>query len=192
MKANRKSSDRLGHQLRHQGHVRRRIDSAGEKDAERNVRHHAFLDRGPQQLQNIFLMLLLGPNNWISRRQRVPVLCDGRCPTTIDDQHVAGGKFLDVTKESLRRRSSYESEIVIERLFVYFGCHRRVFEDGFDLGSKDKPSILLIEVERLDARTISGQYELFALGIPKRDRIVAFDVMNEIEPAFFIKMQDSF
>ena len=61
MKADGESSDRLGHQLRHQRHVRRRIDAAGKKNAERHVGHHAFLNRSPQQLQNIFLMLFFSP-----------------------------------------------------------------------------------------------------------------------------------
>src|SRR6266851_2416773 len=67
-----------------------------------------------------------------------------------------------------------------------------MFEDGLDFGSEDEPAVLLIEVKRLDARAIPCQHELFAISIPKRNRIVAFDVMNKIEPAFFIKMQDGF
>src|SRR6267143_5841337 len=67
-----------------------------------------------------------------------------------------------------------------------------MFEDGLDLGSEAEPAVLLIEVKRLDARAISGQNEVFTVSIPKRDRIVAFDLMNKIEPAFFIKMQDGF
>src|SRR5258707_124686 len=132
-------------------------------------------------------MLLLSSNNWRRRRQRVPILCHARCPAAIDDQHVAGGQFLHSAKKSLRRRSSDESKVVIERLFVYFRCDGRMFEDGLDLGGKHEPPILLIEVERLNAGAISGQHELFALGIPKRDRIVALDLVNKIEPAFFIK-----
>ena len=119
-------------------------------------------------------------------------MCHARFTGAIDDQHVAGRKFLNSAKESLRRRRSYESQIVIERLFVYFRRDRRMFEDGFDLGSEDEPAVVLVKVERLHARAITRQHELFAVSIPQGDGIVALDIVNKIETALFIKMQDGF
>jgi len=63
------------------------------------------------------------------------------CTFTIDHQQVAGGKFLNVAKESLRRRRRKETQIVIQRLFIYFGRDGRMFQDGLISEAKmNRPS----------------------------------------------------
>src|SRR6266851_2339804 len=106
----------------------------------------------------MFLMFLLCSNSGRSWRKGVPILRDLYFTAAIDYQHVPGGKLLDAAKQSFRRRRGYESQIVIERFFVYFPRDRWMFQDGFDLRSKDEPTVLLIKVEGLDAGTIARQH----------------------------------
>ncbi len=188
MKADGKGPHRLSHQLRHQRHVRRRINAARKKHAERHVGHHALFDRGPQQIQNVLPMLFLCAGDRRYRRQRIPVLSDARFAVAIDDQHVPSGKFLNSAKECLRRRRRDKSQIVIQRGFIYFPANGWMFEDGFDLGSEDEPAVLLIKVERLDAGPVARQHQSLQIGIPEGNRIIAFDVRNKVGPALLVKM----
>src|SRR5438552_280106 len=67
-----------------------------------------------------------------------------------------------------------------------------MFQDGLDLGSKDKPPVLLIEVERLDTRAVARQHQTCAVGVPQSYRVIAFDVMDKVRTTLFVKMQDGF
>lgn len=67
-----------------------------------------------------------------------------------------------------------------------------MFENCFDFRSEDEPPVLFVKVKRLDARSISRQHEPFPVCIPERDGIVALDIVHKVEPALFIKVQDSF
>src|SRR5256885_17030518 len=62
----------------------------------------------------------------------------------------------------------------------------------FRSGGKDKPAILLIEVQGFDASAITHQHELFAVAVPKCDGEVSFQFMHEIHSTFFVKMEDGF
>src|SRR5882672_1177366 len=99
-------------------------------------------------------------------RQCVPVLCQARLTTAIDDQHMTGGKFLNFTEKSLRRRRRDESEVVIERRFAYLRSDRRVFEDGLDFRGEDEPAILLVKVKRLNPGSIARQDQSLTIRIP--------------------------
>jgi hypothetical protein len=48
--------------------------------------------------------------------------------------------------------------------------------------------VFVIEVKRLDADAIADEHELFFVGVPKRDAVVAFEVVNEVETAFFVEV----
>src|SRR5687768_8980644 len=67
-----------------------------------------------------------------------------------------------------------------------------MLKDSFDLRSEDEAAIAMIEVKRLDADAIADKHELFSVCVPDGDRVVAFDVVNEVEAAFFIEMEDRF
>ncbi len=67
-----------------------------------------------------------------------------------------------------------------------------MLQNGFDFGGEDEAAVLVIEVERLDADAIAHEDELFFVRVPKRDAVVAFEVVNEIEAAFFVQVQDGF
>src|SRR5215813_12796605 len=125
-------------------------------------------------------------------RQRVPVFSDLNAAGSIDDQHVAGGYLLNTTKEGLRRRSRDKRQVVIQRLFIYLWSHLRVFQNGFYLGRKYEPPVMVIEVKRLDPGAVARQHQAFTICVPERNRIIAFDLMNEIESQFFVEMQDGF
>jgi len=45
---------------------------------------------------------------------------------------------------------------------------------------------------RRAAGPVAREHQSFQIGIPEGNRIVALDVVNKIEPALFIKMQDGF
>ncbi len=81
---------------------------------------------------------------------------------------------------------------MIERLFVDVGRHRGMLQDRFDLGSENEAAVFVIEVERLDADAIAHEHELFFVRVPQCDAVVAFDLVNEVEAAFFVKVQDRF
>src|SRR5205807_1566347 len=103
-----------------------------------------------------------------------------------------GRNFMNAAKQRLRRRSRQESEIVIQRFFVYFRRDRRMLQDRLDFRSEDEAAIVLVKIERLYAGTIPRQHQPLAIGIPDRNREIAFNVVNEIEPAFFVEMQYGF
>ena len=126
------------------------------------------------------------------RRQGVPVLCEACLTAAIDYQQMAGGKFLDSAKKSLRRRGGNKGEIVVKRFFVYIRHYRRMLEDRFDLGSEDEPAVMLVKVERLDSCAITRQHQPFAVGIPKGDGIVTLNFVDKIEPTLLIEMQNCF
>ena len=67
-----------------------------------------------------------------------------------------------------------------------------MFQDRLDLRSENEAAVLVIEVERLDAGAIARQHQPLAIGVPQRDGIIAFDVVNKIEAALFVKMQNRF
>ena len=95
-------------------------------------------------------------------------------------------------KSVVGRGRREERQIVIERLLVDVGCHRGMLQDRLDLGRKDEAAVLVIEVERLDADAIAHEHELFFVCVPDRDAVIAFDLVNEVEAAFFVKVQDGF
>src|ERR1700720_137966 len=65
-------------------------------------------------------------------------------------------------------------------------------EDRFDFRSEDEPSIVLMIIEWLDPHAIACEHEPTALPIPEGNSKVAFDLVNEIKPAFFIEMKQRF
>src|ERR1043165_8109848 len=67
-----------------------------------------------------------------------------------------------------------------------------MFEDAFDFRSEDEAAVVLIEVERLYPGAIAREHESFTIRIPNRDCEITFDVVDEIEAAFFVKMQNRF
>src|SRR5262249_47455359 len=85
-----------------------------------------------------------------------------------------------------------ESQVVIKRLFVDVRRDGRMLQDRFDLGSEDETAVAMIEIKRLDADAIAHEHELLRAGVPKRDGVIAFDVVNEIEAAFFVKVEGRF
>ncbi len=99
---------------------------------------------------------------------------------------------MNVAKKRRGRRRREESEIVIERLFIDVGSHRRVLQDRLDFGSKDEAAALMIEIKRLDTDAIAHENELFFVRIPQGDSVVPLDVVNEVEAAFFVQVQDCF
>ena len=99
---------------------------------------------------------------------------------------------MNVTKESLGRRRGDKRQIMIERIFVHLGSHRRMLEDCFNLGSKDEAPLVMIEVKRLDAGPVARQHQPLAFGVPQRDAVIAFEIVNEIQAALFVEMQDGF
>ena len=105
---------------------------------------------------------------------------------------MTGRELVYVAKERRGRGRREKSQIVIERLFVDVGRHRRMLQDRFDLGRKNEAAVFVIEVERLNADAIAHEHELFFVRVPDRDAVIAFDLVNEVEAAFFVEMQDRF
>ena len=99
---------------------------------------------------------------------------------------------MDIAKQRRGRRRRQESQIVIERLFVDVGSHCGMLQDRLDLGSENEAAALVIEVKRLDADAIAHEHELFFVRVPQGDAVVAFDLVNEVEAAFFVEVQDCF
>src|SRR5262245_12067209 len=137
-------------------------------------------------------MLLLSASGWLRWRKRVPVTLHVQRAVTFDDQHVTGGDLLNVAKERSWRRCGEERQVVIERLFVDVGRYGRMLQDRLDLGRENEAALLVIEVQRFDADAIADENELFFVRVPERDAVIAFDVVNEVETAFFVQVQDGF
>jgi hypothetical protein len=81
---------------------------------------------------------------------------------------------------------------VIQRFFINVGGEGWMFEDGFDFRSEDEAPVLLMEVERLHTGAIAREHESFAISVPNSDGEIAFDLINEIQPTFFVKMKNCF
>ncbi len=81
---------------------------------------------------------------------------------------------------------------MIELLFVDIGRHRWMLEDRLDLRSENEAAVLVIEIKRLHADAIAHEHELLRARVPQRDRVITFDVVNEVEAAFFVEVQDRF
>src|SRR2546423_2926047 len=67
-----------------------------------------------------------------------------------------------------------------------------MFEDGFNFRSEDEASVLLKEVERLYAGAVAREHKSFTISVPNRDGEIAFDLINEIQTTFFVKMKNCF
>ena len=105
---------------------------------------------------------------------------------------MTGRQFVYVAKERRGCGRREKRQIVIERLFVNVRCYRRVLQDRLDLRRKNEATIFVIEVKRLNTDAIAHEDESFFVRIPKSDSVIAFDLVNEVEAAFFVEMQDRF
>src|ERR1043165_9273309 len=137
-------------------------------------------------------MCALVANDWLCGRQRVPVLLNVERAVAFECQHMTGRKLLDVAKERRRRGRRQKSQVVIERLLVDVRSDGGVLQNGFDLGGEDEAAVALIKVKRFDADAIAHEHELLFGSVPQRDRVITFDVVNEIEAAFFVKVNNRF
>ena len=127
------------------------------------------------------------------RRQRIPVLLAcSISPSRFSVSMWPAGIFLNVAEKRSGRGRGHERQVMIKRLLVDLRRDSRMFEDRFDFGSENEPAVFVIEVKRFDADAIANQHQLFELRIPKRDGVVAFDVVHKIEAAFFVEMKDRF
>src|SRR5258707_868851 len=123
--------------------------------------------------------------------QGVPILPEPNLTLSIDHQHMTRGNFVNALEKSLRRRRGYKGEVVIESFFIDFRRYFRVSQQSLDLRRKHEAAIVLIVVERFHARAIARQHEALAIGVPQRNREITFNLINKVEAALFIKMQDS-
>ena len=78
---------------------------------------------------------------------------------------------------------------MIKGFFVNLSRNGWMREDGFDFGSKDQPTVVLIEIERLDPHPIAREHEPVALAVPNSDRKVALELVNEINSEYFVEMK---
>src|SRR5438046_180619 len=67
-----------------------------------------------------------------------------------------------------------------------------MFDDCFDFRSEDKATVLLMEVERLYTGAIAREHKSFPIGVPNSNCEITFDLVNEIQPTFFVKMKNCF
>ena len=65
-------------------------------------------------------------------------------------------------------------------------------ENGFDLGGEDQTAAGDGVVERLYADAIARKDEAAFVLVPQRDCEVAFELVNEVEAALFVKVDDGF
>ena len=125
-------------------------------------------------------------------RQRVPILSDVYAAVAFCNKEVTGRKLPDVLKESLWRGRGEKRQVVIKRLFVNVGGDIGMLQDGFDFRSENEAAVLMTKIEWLNADAIANEDEFLFFRIPKSDRVVAFQMVNKVEAAFFVKMQDAF
>ena len=85
--------NRTRHLFRHQRDIRRRIDAARQKHAERHVRHHSLANRVAQQTQDLRALFLFSAGDRLFRRKRVPVTLDVERAVARQRQHVTGGSL---------------------------------------------------------------------------------------------------
>ncbi len=79
---------------------------------------------------------------------------------------------------------------MIKLLLVNLRRDRGVREDRLDLRGKDKASVPLVKVERLDAHPVTHEHEPLARRVPQSDAVVALDLMHELKTALFVEVQD--
>src|SRR6185369_4443340 len=137
-------------------------------------------------------MFFICADDFLFRRQRVPVLLDSQMSRTIKRQHMARGKLVYVLEKSFGRWSRQKSQVVVMRLFIDVWSDGRMLQNRFYLRSEDETTIAEKVVERLNTDAIANQDEPFSICIPQRDCIVTFDLVNKIEPTFFVEMKNCF
>ena len=81
---------------------------------------------------------------------------------------------------------------MIKRVFIDLGSHRGMLKNRFNFRGEDEATVLLVKIERLYADAIAHQHQLFLPRIPECNRVVTFEVMNKVQTAFFVEMEDCF
>ena len=112
---------RLVDQLRHQRDVGGRVDAAGQEYAERDVGHHPFANRLPQELAEPLHLLVFGHLADLSRHlagERRPVAGALERAVGSHDQSLGRRQLRDAAVHRRRRRREREREVVEERLLV--------------------------------------------------------------------------
>src|SRR5215813_1473465 len=82
-------------------------------------------------------------------------------------------------------RKTPKGTSAIMRFLIESRSSLRVFQNGFYLGRKYDPPVMVMEVKRLAPGAVARQHQAFTICVPERNRIIAFDLMNEIESQFF-------
>src|SRR4029434_2264241 len=88
------------------------------------------------------------------RKEKITIIYDVAKMLRLNISQGLGG-----CPERCWRGSRQKREIVIERFVVNSRRDSGVLQDGFDLGRKNEATVLVEEVERLDADAIADEYE---------------------------------
>ena len=165
---------------------RRRVDAAGEEDADRDVREemcpHRVAKPRPELLDELRLVAVAQLGGHRRAGPRVPLERDR---AVLPDEHVPGGQLPDVAEDRVRRGDRVEGEERLEGVEV-------------DLAARQRPHLRreaelvadVAVVERLDPVAVAREYEPTPPRVPDRDREHPAQPLGEAGPVVLVEMDE--
>ena len=145
-----------------------RVQAPGEQDADRDVGHHAAVDRGAQRVEQGVLPVVLVPELLLRQPAvgRRPVALLRAPPVGLDDEQRGRRQLADALQDRVgRRHDAVPGEVVVQRDRV----DRRVDapareQPGQRRAEAQRPADVR-EVQRLDAQAVAREQQPAALAL---------------------------
>ena len=144
-----------------------RIEATARPDSNGAVSRQMLFDGTPQQAIQPFFRSGRGPLR-VGKGIERPIPVDSGI-TARPFQIMTGGQLFNSTNQSARTGNVVERQEVFESLLVQDAWNGGMRENSLQFRPKIDLPCLASEIEWLDSRSISGEYEPFLVSIPKRD-----------------------
>src|ERR1700731_1889372 len=168
VKADRERLHRPIHQLAHECHNQPRVYAPAKQRYKGNVavqpNAHRIFQKWQQSLGGFLFRTKSGflrPQPPVTRNSFLPVL---------PDKKFTGPKLSYALENCPRRRHVPETEVIVQRNFVYFPANPRILKQTRQFGAENKLPADLAVIKRLLAGSIARQQKLLLIAIPDRPR----------------------
>ena len=186
LEADRERVNRVRALLRRERGEHRRVDAAGEHDADRyvgeQVRTHRVAQPRAQLLDQ--LRLVVGAQLLDGHRAGTRVAVDVHGSVLLPDEHVTGGKLADLAEDRVRRRDRVEREERLERVEVDLAARERA-----QLGGELEHAADVAVVERLDPVPVAREHEPSSPCVPDRDGEHAAQPAHEVRAVLLVEVE---
>ena len=176
----------------HERHVCRGIHPAAQINADRDVAHHSFLDRGLEQVAELGGQLpFVDLAHRLARRQ-VPPAPGSEAILGAPAAAVRGRELGDSGEQRAGRRRRQERQVVAQRLEIYRATKFRVLQKCLDLRREDPALPGLRVVQRLLARAIASEEQAPPARVPDREGEHAVEPREAILAVFLVRGEHHF